>query len=133
MIEIKRVTSNKDYTLGVLSINNDPLFFTLEEAWNNNSPQTSCIPIGYYLLKKHYSPKFKECYKVFDLQGREPANRSQILIHAGNTTEDTIGCILLGMQISEINGKKAIVNSRNAITLFNQKMLNITSCEMLIY
>jgi hypothetical protein len=51
----------------------------------NNQRKISCIPSGKYIVKKHISPKFKECLKIFDIDGHsEVSGRSDILIHAAN-------------------------------------------------
>lgn len=62
---------------------------TMELPWLDNQPNISCIPAGIYRLKMVNSPKYGPCYKVFDVE-----NRTDILIHKGNTINDTRGCIL---------------------------------------
>jgi len=82
--------------------------FTLELGWENNERQKSCIPIGKYEVKKHYSPKFGKCLKVFGVP-----NRDEILFHVGNFNEDTHGCILPGKSFVDIDndGLKDVVSS----------------------
>jgi hypothetical protein len=64
---------------------------TLEPPWQHNMRNISCIPAGEYVVKKHFSRKFGDCFHVLDVP-----NRSGILIHAGNYVQDTRGCILVG-------------------------------------
>ena len=66
-------------------------FATCEDDWRENALAVSCIPAGSYLCRRRQSPKFGNTFRVEDVPGR-----SQILFHAGNTEEDTKGCILLG-------------------------------------
>lgn len=62
---------------------------TMELPWRDNQEDISCIPAGEYRIKMTNSPKYGSCYKVFGVE-----NRTDILIHKGNTTNDTKGCIL---------------------------------------
>jgi len=54
--------------------------------------------------------KFKQAYR---LEGTSP--REAILIHAGNTTDDIEGCILVGMSKGQLRGKDAVLASRPAM------------------
>lgn len=82
---------------------------TFELPWRNNSVNISCIPDGEYMIKMTNSPKFGPSYKIFDV-----ANRSNILIHTGNTVDDTQGCIMPCSSYGLLNGKIAGLSSRNA-------------------
>ena len=132
MITIKRIVSNDKYTLGALSVDNDPICWTLEEPYKNNHPNISCIPVGTYKAVRNCSKKFGECFRVYDLAGREPANRIGILIHSGNTTEDTSGCILLGLELGMLSGNKAVLKSKEAMAAFLAKSRGIQECELVI-
>lgn len=66
---------------------------TLELPNKNNQFQISCIPTGTYKVVANESKKFGKCYAVQNVPGR-----TAILIHSGNTTKDTKGCILVGNQ-----------------------------------
>lgn len=62
---------------------------TIELAWRNNLPRTSCIPEGRYRLQKRYSQKFSNHLILEDVP-----NRSLILIHPANNAEtELLGCI----------------------------------------
>ena len=39
---------------------------TLERPWVFNERKISCIPTGTYLVKRHISPKFGQCFKIQD-------------------------------------------------------------------
>ena len=82
---------------------------TFELPDRKNAINISCIPDGEYMLKMIVSPKYGPCYKVHDV-----ANRTNILIHTGNTTDDTRGCIMPCSSYGILNGKIAGLSSRVA-------------------
>jgi len=55
------------------------------------------------------SPKYGPCYKVHKVPGR-----TNILIHTGNTTDDTKGCVMPCSSFGILNGKIAGLSSRVA-------------------
>lgn len=66
--------------------------FTCEDPWRENATGKSCIPEGLYTIgPDRYHKHAYDCYGVRDVPGR-----SRILIHKGNSDEDTEGCILVG-------------------------------------
>ena len=99
---------------------------TLELPWRDNRFNVSRIPAGIYEVRPRVSPKFGKCFR---LVGTEP--RTEILIHAGNTAEDTEGCILVGSYFGMLEGKPAVLASRTTLAGFVRKypdgfMLHIT-------
>jgi hypothetical protein len=86
--------------------NQSPLVVTLELPYLANCRNVSCIPAGVYDVTPYYSKKFGNCFKLSD-----PPGRSGILIHAGNSVEDTRGCILVGTSFN----MTGIVQSKNAL------------------
>jgi hypothetical protein len=127
MLKIVRVTEFDGATFGVMMVGDKPEFVTLEESWRDNERMVSCIPQGRYTIKLHRSPKFGLCYKVMDVP-----ERSEILIHVGNTNEDTTGCILLGQKYGMISDRLGIIGSRLAVSRFMQLMSGITEAELTI-
>lgn len=67
---------------------NAPRGFTVELPWRENARNHSCIPAGTYSALLHDSPKFGDSIWL-----RGVPNRSEILIHAGNSVQDFDGCI----------------------------------------
>ncbi len=104
MLKLKRTTQNSKVTLGVLFISTNVK--TLELPWRNNEKNISCIPAGRYKAVLHNSPKFGRCIKLLDVP-----ERTDILIHAGNTTDDTEGCIIVGSEHID----NAVMSSRVAL------------------
>lgn len=82
----------KDYgetVMGVMFDTDKKLgtYYTLER-------KSKLIPVGLYDLDLTYSPKFKKELPLVH-NTLVPGNRG-IRIHAGNTVDDTEGCILIG-------------------------------------
>ena len=124
-LKLVRVSEHNDATLGVLCLDARPMFVTLEDKWLDNEKQISCIPTGKYKIKIHNSPKFGRVFQVCDVP-----DRSQILIHAGNTKEDTHGCILLGLMYGTIGTETAILSSRAAFANFMTSMNSVSEAEL---
>ena len=82
------------FTEGELFINDVPFCNTLEPAPGKKDKygKGCCIAPGTYSVDFHYSSKFgKYMLTLCGVPGR-----SGILIHSGNTSKDTSGCILVG-------------------------------------
>lgn len=111
-VELTRVLSNDGGTFGVLHMDGKPLCVTLEDPWNDNKKNISCIPAGIYDCKKFSGAKYKDVWILENVP-----NRSYILIHAGNTQLDTQGCILVGKEFGNLRGRQAILRSQGALRL----------------
>ena len=100
---------------------------TLELPDLGNQKNISCIPEGKYKVHRIYSPKFGNCFHVQDVPGR-----SAILIHRGNYTKDTRGCILVGLNHIDIDsdGLKDVSDSAAAM---NKLLTIITDNEFELY
>ena len=111
---LTRIAKRKTYTIGRLAIRKevndeylagtaDEYFCdTLEPTWRDYAhggrkiKGRSAIPEGRYAVVISYSPKFKAWLPIL-LGGPEFNRKWQgIRIHAGNCSEDTEGCILVG-------------------------------------
>ena len=111
---LTRIAKKKAYTIGRLSILEQVMdeysagtaekYFcdTLEPTWRDYANGAykikgkSAIPEGRYAVVISYSPKFKQWLPIL-LGGPEFNRKWQgIRIHAGNCSEDTEGCILVG-------------------------------------
>lgn len=96
-LTLERDTFGNGCTLGVLSVDGERFCNTLEPAlgrsdYGGKYGRGACIPPGTYSIDFHYSAKFKRY--MMTLCG--VPHRSGILIHSGNTAQDTVGCILVG-------------------------------------
>lgn len=112
---LTRILTLNDRTTGRLFI--DDLYFcdTLEDPnrdlnhsgeFDGNEKKVygdTCIPFGEYVVEVTYSQKFKRELPIL----LDVPEFTGIRIHRGNTTKDTLGCILVG----ELNKKNNLVNS----------------------
>lgn len=86
------------------------MFVTLEDEWLDNAIGKSCVPEGVYVCNPYSSAKYPD---VWQLEKTSP--RTDILIHAGNTNEDTRGCILPGVMYGKLGADFAVLDSRVAL------------------
>ncbi|WP_018124960.1 DUF5675 family protein [Desulfovibrio oxyclinae] len=120
-------------TLGRLRFEGDTedFCFTLEEPWKDNRTYISCIPAGRYRCRRRWSSRFgRELFEVSDVPGR-----TAILIHAGNTTDDIEGCVLLGESRDVGNryfGKPAVLESRSAMTRFMERLHGVNAFDLTV-
>jgi len=112
-LTLRRVTYHNICVQGVIIHHNRAVMLTLEDAWKGNEPMVSCIPAGLYRCVPHSTAKFPNTWRLEDVPGR-----SAILFHAGNTDEDTHGCILLGRRFGDLNGVPAVLESQAAMDHF---------------
>ena len=94
-ITLLRVELAATYTIGELSIDGAPECFTLEDCVRPPGVKIygqTAIPAGSYRVIRSYSNRFgKVLPEVLEVPGF-----AGIRIHAGNTSKDTEGCILVG-------------------------------------
>lgn len=112
-------------TFGELWHGRDRLAVSAEPPWRDNARARSCIPAGEYRATWSRSPTFGPVYRLHDVPGR-----SHILIHAGNYAGDpeaglrthTQGCILLGSRLGVLGAQRAVLASRQAVTLLAHRL-----------
>ena len=117
-LKLIRTNSSKNSTNGLLyDITSDPEFmcYTLEdEPREIKVKYMTCISAGEYTLglKTHgrlhdkYQFRFPELH-VGMIELLDVPNFTDILIHCGNTNEDTSGCLLVGDTQENNNTKKS--------------------------
>lgn len=121
-LTLKRIALRPTYTIGKLYI--DDIYFcdTIEDTvrdlnkngkFDNGEKKVhskTAIPYGTYEIKWTYSPRFKK----YTPQLMNVPSFEGIRIHAGNTSTDTEGCLILGK--NKQVGK--VLNSRDTINKF---------------
>lgn len=139
-LKLKRRYKGKDYTIGDLYINGKKFCETLEDTDRGLTSEMSlddiakqkvygktAIPTGTYPVQMGIvSPKFKNRSWAVRWEGRLPRLQNVkgfegVLIHVGNSAQDTLGCLLVG----ENKVKGQVVNS--ASTFFKLMPLLLDS------
>ena len=101
-------------------------YWTIERPWfryrdPGGEPFKSCIPDGQYDLRKFTRPNGQRVYALFNpdhgvwMHKDDRTNgtgRFLILIHAGNTVHDVVGCIAPGESRVIHNNQVFVTNSR---------------------
>lgn len=114
-LRLERKYFKEDYTIGNLYVDGEFFSNTLEDKnrdlnkngkFDNGEAKVygqTCIPFGTYRIIVNMSPKFgRELPRLLDVPHFEG-----ILIHRGNSPENTLGCILVGE--NKVKGK--VINS----------------------
>ena len=119
-LTLKRIAIRPTYTIGKLYI--DDVYFcdTIEDTvrdtnkngkFDNGEKKVhskTAIPYGTYEIKWTYSPRFKK----YTPQLMNVPSFEGIRIHAGNTSADTEGCLILGenKQVGKVLNSRATIN-----------------------
>ena len=115
ILELYRFSSQNESTLGILYLVNnetnqkDFLCFTLEDEKRSVKVYGETrIPKGTYKIEYRkeggYHNKYKKRFPSIHrgmLEVRDVPNFTHILLHCGNTDNDTDGCLLLGNVVSQ--------------------------------
>ena len=137
-ILLKRIAKRANYTIGKLYLDDKYFADTLEDTDRGLTSDMSveeikskkvygktAIPTGTYKIDMNtISPKFKNKSWAKPWEGKVPRlvnvkGFEGVLIHPGNTAEDSSGCILIGQ--NSVIGK--VINSINT---FNKLMTELT-------
>lgn len=96
MFTLIRDVFTDDCTLGnIFGSDGKWICRTLELPYRGNCRDISCIPNGCYRIAVASNAKLGDVIHILGVR-----NRSGILIHVGNTPDDTRGCILVGLRSS---------------------------------
>lgn len=142
-LRLNRIFKGSDYTIGKLYIDGHYFCDTLEDpvrtlpaSCPNTSRGTPCacpekvyartaVPAGTYQITMQYSSRFKRVLPLL----HEVPHFLGVLIHSGNDTDDTAGCILVGH--NKVKGKvlesRAVSVKLNAL-LEKENEMTITIC-----
>ncbi|MFN8354156.1 MAG: DUF5675 family protein [Spirosomataceae bacterium] len=141
LLTVERYEFKPDWTVGRLLINGQKNGFVIEDQVRpSGAPKVhgqTAIPFGRYRLGLRQSPKLSSQYLWSDtlkkliipkqksefptirdfrphdmIWLREVPNFEFILIHWGNTADDTEGCLLVGDALGIVKGNEAVLHSR---------------------
>lgn len=125
-LKVIRKYRKEDYTIGDLYINGVWFSNTLEDAVRDTKIYgKTAIPCGTYKITMDIvSPKFKDRSWAKPYDGKLPRlidvpNYEGVLIHVGNTSEDTSGCLLVGQ--NKVKGQ--VTNSTQTFMSLMEKYL----------
>ena len=117
---IIRDTFSKESTIGELFLNGERICDTLENSWQDNQRNISCIPEGVYKVRLRLARE-SASRDYLHLLVQEVPNRDWILFHRGNTAKDTSGCILVGLGTQQ----DVVNNSVLAMDLLMKEIINL--------
>ncbi len=80
---------------------------TLELTWQENQNNISCIPKGTYNAQREEHSSKGKVIRINDVPGR-----TGILVHTGNSPNDTLGCVLVG---ELVNNQFKLMNSKTTM------------------
>lgn len=106
-LKLVRDVFEDDCTLGVLFVDDEMFGYTLEDKVREKKIMgETAIPAGTYDVNLTPSPKYGRIMPLI----KDVPGFTGVRIHAGNTKEDTEGCVLVGMK----RDKKKILESKIA-------------------
>ena len=106
MLVLVRDAYTETAILGRLFVGGTCICYTLEN-------RSKAIPCGTYNIENSNSPKFKRELPL--IYGYKVAESRGIRIHAGNTSKDSAGCVLVGMGRDTVEG--SLTESKLAETM----------------
>ena len=115
-----RDTFSKESTIGELFINGERICDTLENPWQDNQRNISCIPEGEYPVRLRLARE-SASRDYLHLLVQDVPNRDYILFHIGNKSSDTRGCILVGLGSQQ----NVVNNSVLAMDLLIKEILHL--------
>ncbi|MDW3196436.1 MAG: DUF5675 family protein [Cytophagales bacterium] len=121
-LTVLRYFDDQSTTLGLLFIENEFFCYTLEDTYRPHKiMKETRIPSGTYQLgfneiESNTTSRYRKGRPWFKyhLHVKDVPNYSGILIHVGNTKEDTAGCLLVADSISGGNKLKTVYDSWKA-------------------
>lgn len=125
LIRVERFLRHPDCEIGRVYVRGEYFCFSIEDpARTTKIPGQTGIPDGTYPLGLRWSPKFSRRYDHDMIWVREVPGFEYILIHWGNTIDDTAGCLILGDKIGVVRHKDAVLNSRATYLRFYDRVVD---------
>ena len=140
VILVDRFTSDDDSTISRVMVDGNFVCFGLEDEYREEKvSEETRIPAGTYKITLRtagshhtkYSSRFSDIHKGM-LHIRNVPNFKWILIHCGNTDEDTAGCLLVGSQAITEPGDMKIISSTAAYRRFYPMVVDAAANKTLM-
>lgn len=135
-ITVVRFFEGDDRTLSVVTVfdGQQPLgqLWALELPWKNNAREISRIPAGRYRVTPEHATLGRPPKNQFVLRVHDVPNRSGILVHAGNQPSHTLGCLLMGVDLADLNADAKLDTSRSVAAMQILEHLITTEAIMVV-
>ncbi len=140
-LTLLRFHTQADSTTGLLFLDNQFICYTLEDQYQSEKVAgETCIPRGTYRVylrtegRSHsrYGQRFPQFHKGM-LHIRNVPGFKWILLHIGNTDEDTAGCILVGKGVKSETEQSRLINSTEAYQLLYPKVAEALLHEQTVW
>jgi hypothetical protein len=111
---VERYDFKPDWTIGRLFINGVFVCFTVEDEMRKLKVKgETSIPYGVYPLGLRWSPKFSATFNHEMIWIQNVPNFEYVLLHWGNTDDDTDACLIVGDIVGTLKGQAAVLNSKD--------------------
>jgi hypothetical protein len=107
-------------TIGNLYLDGEWLCDTLELPYRDNQRSISCIPAGQYKVRLRTAEE-SATRDYLHLLIQDVPNRDFVLVHIGNKSSDSRGCVLVGIGTEQ----DFVKNSTLAMGLLMKEILNL--------
>jgi len=115
-----RDTFTKESIIGKLYVDGEMFCDTLELPYKNNQRRISSIPMGVYNVRLRY-PRESGTRDYLHLLIQDVPNRDFILVHRGNKSSDSRGCVLVGLKREQ----DFVSNSKLAMDLLMKELIHL--------
>lgn len=115
-----RDTFTKESIIGKLYVDGEMFCDTLELPYKDNQRRISSIPIGVYNVRLRY-PRESGTRDYLHLLIQDVPNRDFILVHRGNKSSDSRGCVLVGLKREQ----DFVSNSKLAMDLLMKELIHL--------
>lgn len=130
-VVVERILSDDDATLSTVQVNGRFFCFGLEDEYREYKiPAETRIPQGMYDVRARsfggHHDRYARAYPDFHqgmLQVMDVPGFTDILIHKGNTDEDTAGCLIVGLGCST-SGELTITSSAQAYIKLYKELID---------
>lgn len=138
LLKLERFIFKPDWTIGRLFVNDDQKGYVVEDEIREVKLHgDTAIPYGTYKLGTRISPKFSSQFYWNEAKGKlitakefatglfgkgytpheliwilDIPNFQYVLLHWGNTDDDTEGCLVVGNSVGMIGKQEGVLNSR---------------------
>jgi hypothetical protein len=148
LLKVGRYNRKPDWTISRLYINNIHDGYAVEDEIRDVKVHgETAIPYGTYKLGHRQSPKFSKSFLYCEKENIliEPKDQARyshelvfvpheliwvmdipgfeyVLIHWGNTDDDSSGCLIIGASLGVIGGQEGVVRSRDYYKMLYPKI-----------